>query len=80
MNPVHITCVDAKATPYGTFQCHNHKVLSNGNGIFMTHIRSRNEEYTAQTWRLSQSTDGGATFQTIYQAVGATSAVVPGER
>lgn len=38
----------------------------------MTHIRSRNEAYTAQQWRLSRSTDGGRTFTTVHQATHAT--------
>src|SRR5687768_8072556 len=66
--PFQITCVDEDATGYGTFQSHNRKVLANANGIFMTHIRSRNEPYTAQQWRLSRSTDGGRSFQTVYEA------------
>src|SRR5947208_1019140 len=62
---IEITCVDSEATGYGTFQSHNQKVLSNANGIFMTHIRTRNEAYTAQQWRLSRSADGGKNFKTI---------------
>ncbi|MGI8603182.1 MAG: BNR-4 repeat-containing protein [Verrucomicrobiales bacterium] len=73
---IEIVCVDEKATGYGTFQSHNQKVLANGNGIFMSHIRSRNEPYTAQQWRLSRSTDGGKTFQTIHEATHATNPAV----
>jgi hypothetical protein len=69
---IELTCVDEHATGYGTFQSHNQKVLSNAAGIFMTHIRSRNEAYTAQQWRLSHSTDGGKTFATIFEALNAT--------
>ncbi len=69
---IELTCVDAEATGYATFQSHNQKVLSNRHGIFMTHIRSRNKPYTAQQWRLSRSTDGGRHFTTIYQATHAT--------
>jgi len=54
--------VDPDATGYGTFQSHNQKVVSNRRGVFMTHIRTRNEPYTAQQWRLSRSTDGGQSF------------------
>lgn len=67
-------CVDDHATGYGTFQSHNQKVVSNRKGIFMTHIRTRNEPYTAQQWRLSWSKDGGKTFTTVYEATNATSA------
>jgi len=38
----------------------------------MSYIRSRNEEYTAQTWRLLRSTDGGSTFSCIYEDTHAT--------
>ncbi len=72
LEPITFTLVDAEATGYGTFQSHNQKVASNKNGIFMTHIRSRNEAYTAQQWRLSRSEDGGATFKTIYEETNAT--------
>ncbi|MFH1269393.1 MAG: BNR-4 repeat-containing protein, partial [Planctomycetota bacterium] len=63
---------DDEAVGYATFQSHNQKVVWNRRGIFTTHIRTRNEPYTAQTWRLSRSTDGGRTFSTIHEAVDAT--------
>lgn len=70
--PVHVTCVDAEAIGYATFQSHNQKVVWNEHGTFVTHLRTRNEDYTAQTWRLSRSTDGGRTFTTVYEATHAT--------
>lgn len=69
---VRLTLLDAEATGYATFQSHNQKVAANANGIFTTHIRSRNEAFTAQQWRLSRSLDGGATFETLYESVDAT--------
>lgn len=69
---VELTLVDGDATGYGTFQSHNQKLLANRRGIFMTHLRTRNEAYTAQQWRLSRSTDGGRTFAPIYEATHAT--------
>jgi hypothetical protein len=69
---VRLTLVDDEAHGYATFQSHNQKVVANRYGIFMTHIRTRNEAYTAQQWRLSRSTDGGATFTTVYEATDAT--------
>lgn len=72
MEKIQITCVDPEAIHYGTFQSHNQKVLSNRRGIFMTHIRTRDQPYRAQTWRLSQSTNGGRTFSTIHEATHAT--------
>ncbi len=73
LSSVFQTLVDAQATGYGTFQSHNQKTVSNKNGLFMTHIRSRNEAFTAQQWRLSRSRDGGKTFQTVYEETSATS-------
>jgi hypothetical protein len=72
LTDVELACVDEDATHYGTFQSHNQKVVSNRNGIFMTHIRTRNPEYTAQQWRLSRSTDGGQTFTIIHEETNAT--------
>jgi hypothetical protein len=72
LTPIQLFCVDAQATGYGTFQSHNQKVVSNRRGVFMTHIRSRNAAYTAQSWRLSWSTNGGASFATLYAATNAT--------
>ena len=69
---IETVCVDDEATGYGTFQSHNQKVVSNRNGIFMTHIRTRNEAFTAQQWRLSRSSDGGRSFVTLYQDTHAT--------
>jgi len=69
---VELTLVDPQAHGYATFQSHNQKVVANRHGIFMTHIRSRNEAYTAQQWRLSRSTDNGQTFTTIFAATDAT--------
>ena len=72
LSPIEITLVDEEAVGYATFQSHNRKVVQNARGIFITHIRTRNEEYTAQTWRLSRSVDGGRTFTTVYEATHAT--------
>ena len=69
---VRLTLLDAEAGGYATFQSHNQKVASNAHGIFTTHIRSRNEAFTAQQWRLSRSVDGGASFETVYESVDAT--------
>ncbi len=74
LTAVRLTLLDAEATGYATFQSHNQKVVANAHGIFTTHIRSRNEAFTAQQWRLSRSRDGGATFETLYESVDATNA------
>ncbi|MFH1265195.1 MAG: hypothetical protein ABIK89_05665, partial [Planctomycetota bacterium] len=52
---VELVSIDDEAVGYATFQSHNQKVVWNRRGIFTTHIRTRNEPYTAQTWRLSRS-------------------------
>lgn len=69
---IEVSCLDERGTGYATFQSHNQKVLSNSAGIFTAHIRTRNEAYTAQQWRLSHSADGGVHFATLYEAVNAT--------
>lgn len=69
---IETVCVDDQATGYATFQSHNQKVVSNRNGIFIAYLRTHNESYTAQQWRLSRSTDGGKTFVTVYEATHAT--------
>ena len=74
LTDMRLTLLDAEATGYATFQSHNQKVVANAHGIFTTHIRSRNEAFTAQQWRLSRSRDGGATFETLYESVDATNA------
>jgi hypothetical protein len=71
--PIELTLVDDHAIAFGTFQSHNQKIVSNDNGIFMTHVRQANKEYTAQTWRLSRSTDAGKSFATVFEATDATS-------
>ena len=69
---IEVVPIDQDAHGYGTFQNHNQKVVQNRNGIFATHIRSRNRAYTAQQWRLSRSIDGGRTFSTLFEATDAT--------
>ncbi len=73
---IELTLVDGQATGYATFQSHNQKVVSNRRGIFMTHLRTRNEAYTAQGWRLSQSDDGGTSFRTLHSETNATNPAV----
>ena len=71
---IETTLIDHDATPFGTFQSHNQNIVANRNGVFLTYIRSRNEDYTAQHWRLMRSTDGGRTFSVVYEATDTTSA------
>ena len=67
-----VTQVDAPVIHYATFQSHNQKVVEAAGLIFMSHVRSRNEAYTDQSWRLSVSRNGGADFVTIAEHSGAT--------
>ena len=76
LQTVQLTCVDDEAHGYATFQSHNQKVVANRHGLFMTHIRTRNEAYTAQTWRLLRSTDRGVSFAVIHEATDATNPAV----
>lgn len=69
---VRVTLVDEPVIHYATFQSHNQKVVEGGGLIFMTHLRSRNEAYTDQAWRLSVSRDAGASFVTLVEQSDAT--------
>ncbi len=69
---IQLTRIDSKVTHYATFQSHNQKVVANQHGYFTTHIRDRDKPYLAQTWRLSRSTDHGASFSTVFQQTDAT--------
>jgi len=69
---IEIVCFDDDATPFATFQSHCQKVVSNEKGIFLTYIKSRNEAYTAQNWRLVWSGDEGRTFRILYESTDAT--------
>lgn len=66
--------LDGEAIAYATFQSHNQKVVSNKRGIFTTHIRTSNRDYSAQQWRLSHSTDGGKSFSTVFDTTEPTGA------
>ncbi|NSW89110.1 MAG: BNR-4 repeat-containing protein [Firmicutes bacterium] len=72
LKKIDVICFDQEATAFATFQSHNQKIVSNENGIFLTYIRSRNEKYTAQNWRLLRSTDQGDTFHVIYDSIDPT--------
>jgi len=64
---VSVTPLDAEVIHYATFQSHNQKVVADGSRIYTTHLRTRNAAYTAQTWRLSVSDDGGRHFRTMVE-------------
>lgn len=66
------TIVDPGVTGYATFQSHNQKAVANRHGVFLTYVRSRDEAYMSQEWRLLRSSDGGRTFARVYAATHAT--------
>ncbi len=67
---IELTSIDTSiSTIYGTFQSHNQKVVSNDNGIFLTYV----DTFDPSLWRLMRSTDGGASFTTVYEATNYTS-------
>ncbi len=72
LSRVQLTLVDEPVIHYATFQSHNQKVVESGSLIFMSHVRTRNESYTDQSWRLSVSRDKGISFQTILEESSAT--------
>jgi hypothetical protein len=69
---IRLTLVDEPVIHYATFQSHNQKVVEGGGLIFMSHLRTRNEEYTDQSWRLSVSRDGGVSFTVLHEESSAT--------
>ena len=71
---IELSLLDGDAIAFGTFQSHNQKVVSTRHGIFTTHVRKSNTNYTAQQWRLSRSVDAGKSFATIFEDTHATSA------
>lgn len=70
--PISPLLVDDHVIGISTFQSNNQKVVQNGQGIFIAYLRTRNEAFTAQQWRLARSTDAGESFQTIYESTDAT--------
>ncbi len=64
---VDINLVGTSNSHYATFQSHNQQVVSNENGIFVAYVSFIDRGEINNVWRLAQSTDGGATFTTVYQ-------------
>jgi hypothetical protein len=72
LDTVETTFVGPSAEIYGTFQSHNQKVVANEHGIFMTYVTSADAAYNEVTWRLARSMNGGASFDTVYEATDGT--------
>ncbi|MFP2927202.1 discoidin domain-containing protein [Pyxidicoccus sp. 3LG] len=70
--PIQISTVGAADTAYATFQSHNQKVVSHPRyGIFVSYEykESKVDPVTPPSaWRLARSTDGGASFVTVYDS------------
>lgn len=69
---IEVLCLDEQVLHGATFQSNNQKVVFNKSGIFVAYVKSRNAEYTAQTWRVLGSRDGGKSFKEIATGVCAT--------
>lgn len=69
---IKLTCLDDQVLHGATFQSNNQKIVFNRRGIFLAYLKSRNAEYTANTWRLMWSRDGGSTFEVLASDTGAT--------
>ncbi len=68
-----VTLVDGNASGSATHASNKQNIVSNSGGIFLTYIHHRLEQYEPTSkhygdWRLLRSTDGGETFQIIYEA------------
>lgn len=73
-NPrIEISTIDQSSTPFATFQSHNQKIVANGQGIFVSYLKSSDADGVAQ-WVLARSMDGGQSFVPIYQATNRTKA------
>lgn len=69
---IELYCIDDAVIHSATFQSNTQHLVSNKNGIFASYIKSRNEDYTAQNWRLVRSVDEGRSFAVIAEGVAAT--------
>ena len=72
LKPIELHVVNESVVHFATFQSHNQKIVSNENGIFLTHLVSAEDGYRAQQWRLLRSTNGGKTFTIVYESVDPT--------
>lgn len=72
LHEIELTCIDEQVIHSATFQSNTQHVVSNRSGIFATYVKTRNEDYSAQNWRLVRSTDGGSSFSLVAEGVAAT--------
>lgn len=69
---IEINCIDDAVIHSATFQSNTQHLVSNRQGIFAAYIKSRNEDYTAQHWRLVRSRDEGRSFAVLAEGTAAT--------
>jgi Protein of unknown function (DUF1501) len=69
---IEISCIEDSVIHSATFQSNTQHLISNRNGIFAAFVKSRNEDYTAQNWKLVRSTDAGRSFSVVTEGVAAT--------
>lgn len=60
-------------TGYATFQSHNQRMVANQHGIFVSYLAAELTD-GRMVHRLGRSTDGGQSFQTIFQGLNPTKA------
>jgi hypothetical protein len=72
LREIRLTCIDDSVIHSATFQSNTQHVVSNRQGIFAAFVKSRNEDYTAQNWRLVRSIDQGRSFSVVAEGVAAT--------
>ncbi|MDX1925165.1 MAG: hypothetical protein SFV81_01525 [Pirellulaceae bacterium] len=76
LRKIELTCIDDQVIHSATFQSNTQHVVSNRNGIFAAFVKTRNEDYSAQKWRLVRSVDGGRNFSLVTEGISATNAPV----
>jgi hypothetical protein len=72
LRKIELTCIDDQVIHSATFQSNTQHVVSNRNGIFAAFVKTRNEDYSAQNWRLVRSVDGGRNFSLVAEGIAAT--------
>lgn len=72
LRQIELVCIDDAVIHSATFQSNTQHLVSNRHGIFAAYVKSRNEDYTAQNWRLVRSIDEGRSFKVLAEGVAAT--------
>ena len=65
MREMELTCIDDAVIHSATFQSNTQHLVFNRTGVFAAFVKSRNEDYTAQNWRLVRSTDDGRSIDGV---------------